>query len=513
VNGGGRWGRFTLRLMLAITFFVGTSAYAVNSAVAPDDEEGISETVAAPSAAAASNPTAGDVVEEGSRQRITSIYLSQTFLNEQLKTYVTSPSIRELKLELDPKERKILLRGLYQIPTDELRAVNLDPKLGAFRFQMTIKVKATRKGFVILVFPLNETYFYPASSPTPDRDRVIVPVQLLSLALASARGYFAALSGDFSSIDREEAKYKALLAANNKAIRDEKNPDARDAMENERDSLKLKLASVPIERKKMKLLSKKLGGAMGFTGEKDINLNEEFVSRRNAIIFKLNLQRFTPYLQGIDLGGIRIVHDSHDGEKGENYFSIDINARGGVAVGQAYGVKLPDDSDEGDGLVHAPAAMVRINQALFESKMVIEAQRKAVSEKVSELKMELKNDGLHVSGKYKMVIFKVPFDTIVDLDSEETPLDVFDITVRGIKVAGFNLDFLTSYILETMKERLDATLKGMCKFEYIGTQRKDHSQALRVTMDPKKLIPALPNLHVLNVDVRDREFLFKVGHQ
>jgi hypothetical protein len=471
------------------------------------------ETGAAAGGAPSVNPTAGAIVEEGSHQRITSIYLSQTFLNEQLRAYVTSPAIRDLKLELDPKDRKILLKGLYQVPVAELKAVNLDPKLGAFRFQMTIKAKATRKGYVILVFPLNETYFYPASSPTPERDKVYVPVQMLSLALASARGYFAALSGDFSSLDREEAKFKALLSATNKAIKVEKNADAREAMENERDSLKLKLAAIPIERKQMKILAKKLGGAMGFTGEKDINLNEEFTSRRNALIFKLNLQRFTPYLTGIDLGGIRIVHDSQDGENGENYFSVDINARGAVATGEIGAAKIPKETagDDDDGLVHAPAAMVRINQALFESQVVVDAQKKAVGDKVSDLRLELKNDGLHVSGKYKMLFFKIPFDTTVDLDSEETPIDVFDVTVRGIKVAGFNLDFLTSYILETLKTRLDETLKGMCKFEYIGTQRKDHSQALRVTMDPKKLIPALPNLHVLDVDVRDREFLFKVG--
>jgi hypothetical protein len=502
-----------LMLTSLLTFISPGSALADEAVSSPPDVNINANINGNVQTAASANPTAGAIVEEGSHQRITSIYLSQTFLNEQLRAYVTSPAIRDLKLELDPKERKILLKGVYQVPVEELKAVNLDPKLGAFRFQMAIKAKATRKGFVILVFPLNETYFYPASSKTPERDKVYVPVQLLSLALASARGYFAALSGDFSSLEREEAKLKALLSAANRAIRDEKNADAREVMENERDSLKLKLAAIPVERKQMKLLSKKLGGAMGFTGEKDINLNEEFTSRRNAIIFKLNLQRFTPYLTGIDLGGIRIVHDNHDGENGENYFSVDINARGTINSGKAADVKLPKESDDDDGLVHAPAAMVRINQALFESQIVADAQKKAVGDKVSDLRMELRDDGLHVSGKYKMLLFKIPFDTIVDLDSEETPLDVFDVTVRGIKVAGFNLDFLTSYILETMRTRLDETLKGMCKFEYIGTQRKDHSQALRVTMDPKKLIPALPNLHVLNVDVRDREFLFKVGKQ
>ncbi len=454
---------------------------------------------------------AGAVIEDGSHQRITSIYLSQTFLNDQLRAYVTSPNIRDLKLTLEPETRKILIRGTYQISVEEMKAMDLDPKLGAFRFQVALKAKATRKGYVIFVLPLNETYFFPVSSKTPDRDRVYVPVQLLSLALGSARGYIAALGGDFSGYDKEEAKLKAQIVAASKALRIEKSPETREELEIERDRLKLKLAAVPIEKRKTKIMAKKLGDAFGFTGEKDLNLNDELSSRRNAVILKLNLQRFTPYLTGTTLGGLRILHDSHDGENGENYLSVDINAQGVAGSKRVIEAKMPEDADDANGLVHAPDAIVRINEALFESKAVVDAQTKAVGEKVSDLKLELKNDGLHVSGKYKMLFVKVPFDTIVDLDSEETPLDVFDITVRGIKIAGLNMDFLTSYILSTLQSRLDEALKGMCTFESIESERKDHSQAIRVTMDPKKLLPALPGLHVLNVDVRDREFLFKVG--
>lgn len=462
--------------------------------------------------AAALDQAAGAVIDEAVHERVTSIYLSQTFLNEQLTEKIKTSFLKELKLELEPKEKKILLKGLLQIPVEELKAINLDPKVGAFRFQLTMKAKATREGYLILVFPLNETYLYPADAADVLRDRIIVPVQMLSLALASARGYFAALSGDFSSLDREQAKYKALIHDIKKAIETEKNPDALESLKNERDSLKLKLAAVPIEKKQMQILGKQLGGLMAFSGEKEINLNQEFQARRNAIILKLDLQRFTPYLKGVELGGVRIVHDTHDGLRGENYFSVDINARSSVHSGTLAKASLPEASDDAEGLEIAPSAMIRINQALFESEMVIAAQKKAMSSSLTDLKMDLKNDGLHVTGNFHKLFLTVPFDTVVDFDSTETDDDAFDITVRGIKIAGINLDFLTSYVLEAMEARLDQSLKGMCEFKYIG-EKKDHSKALRVTMDPKKLIPALPGLHIMAVDVRDREFLFKISHK
>jgi hypothetical protein len=34
---------------------------------------------------------------------------------------------------------------------------------------------------------------------------------------------------------------------------------------------------------------------------------------------------------------------------------------------------------------------------------------------------------------------------------------------------------------------------------------------LKVTVDPKALMPAFPNLHLVDVDVRDRNFLLKIG--
>jgi hypothetical protein len=53
-------------------------------------------------------------------------------------------------------------------------------------------------------------------------------------------------------------------------------------------------------------------------------------------------------------------------------------------------------------------------------------------------------------------------------------------------------------------------MKGICKFKYIG-EESDESRALQVSVDPKALVPAFPELHLVDVDVRDHEFLLKIG--
>lgn len=446
------------------------------------------------------------VVQGDPKNRVTSIYLSEHFINEQIQAHSKASSLlKDLKIELDPQNAQMFLRGTVQIPLDEMRALNLDPKLSAYKFQLTIKPEATKEGYLILDFPLNETFFYPAYSKHPARDRVIVPTQMLSLALASARGYFAALSGDFSEFDRRTAKLNSLIKALDHSIAVEKNSDALDEMKTERDSLKLKLAAIPLERKQMAGLSKEVATMMAFTGEKELNLNDEFAARKNALILKINIGKFVPYLDGVMLGGIRLVHDKKDGPQGENYFSVDINANLNVTPAD-----LQVTHHHGEGLKTPPAAMIRINEALFESDVVLKAEKKAMGSNLQDLKIEMKQDGLHVSGKYKKYFLSIPFDTIVDFDTAEDEKDAFDISVRDIEVAGIDLEFMTGFILEALKYRLDRSLHGICTFEYIGEQ-KDDSRALRVHIVPEKLIPALPGLHLMDVEVRDREFLLKVG--
>ena len=433
--------------------------------------------------------------------RVTSIYFSQDFINKQFQAHFKSETLQDLKVELDPTLEKILFRGVYQISKAETKVFNLDPTLRSFRFQVTVQPEATRKGYLVLHFPLNESFFYSIDSKNPQRDRVVIPVQLLSLALAYARGYLAALSGDFALFDRQREEINAALRMTNKSIASEPDPTKREILENERDSLRLKLAAIPIERKRFQYLAKDLGSILGFLGEKELNLNKELAAHHKSLIVKLNLAELTPYLTGMELGGIRILHDDHDGPHGENYFSVDINADiPGKVLPPVHGpIKRP-------GLKIPPSVVIRINQALFESQAVLDTENKVIGSKIKNLKFELKNEDLQASGKYRWFLFSIPFSTSIAV--KYLAEDQFTIAVSAIKIAGINAELLAGYILEIVKGRLDAALKGILQFDDLGKQ-KDQSRTLLVTVNPKKLIPALSSFHVIDVRLREKEFLLK----
>jgi hypothetical protein len=42
-------------------------------------------------------------------------------------------------------------------------------------------------------------------------------------------------------------------------------------------------------------------------------------------------------------------------------------------------------------------------------------------------------------------------------------------------------------------------------------KEEDQSRALQVTVNSAALVPAFPDLHVIDVDVRDQDFLLKIG--
>ncbi len=439
-------------------------------------------------------------------RKIASFYVSQDFINEQLQRHLKSEMIRELKVELEPDQDHIVFRGIAQVPIEELRAINLDPKLGRFRFQISAKLGVTRHGHLLIEFPLNETFFYPADSRHPAQERVIVPVQMLSIALASARGYLAALSGDFGGFDRRSEKLEALLKNVERAIGTEKNKEALDDLKIQRDSLRVQLASIPIERKQLQSVSKEIASVLGFTGENELRLDKDLAARKNAIVLKIKLSQLLPYLKGMELGGIRIVRNKKDGDA-QSYFVLDVNSD------QADNSPQPEvrkPSSRTPAKV-PPSLVVRLRQALFESQAMIDAEAQALSSKVKDLKLRFQEDGLHVSGRVHVFLFvSTSFETIVDFVSSKKKLDAFDIRVRDIKVAGIDFEFLSKMILETVKSRLEKSLQGICQFEYKG-ERRDGSQALRVTVDPKMLVPAFPDLHLIDVDVREGEFLLKVG--
>lgn len=442
-------------------------------------------------------------------RKIASFYISQDFINEQLHQHLKSEMIQELKVELEPDQDHIFFRGIAQVPIEELRAINLDPKMGRFRFQMSAKLAVTKHSHLLIEFPLNETFFYPADSKNPERDRVIVPVQMLSIALASARGYLAALSGDFGGFERRSQKLEALLKNVERSIATEKNKDALDDLKTQRDSLRVQLASIPIERKQLQSVSKEIASVLGFTGEKELRLDEDLAARKNAIVLKIKLSQLLPYLKGMELGGIRIVRNKNDIDA-PSYFVMDVNdANPDQADGQSPSAVRKPSNRPPEKV--SPSLVVRLKQALFESQAVVDAEKQGLGSKVKDLKLQFQEDGLHATGRVHVFLFvSTSFETVVDFVSSKKKLDAFDVRVRDIKVAGIDFAFLSKAILETVKSRLESSLHGICSFEYKG-ERKDGSQALRVTVDPKKLVPAFPDLHLIDVDVREGEFLLKVG--
>ena len=67
------------------------------------------------------------------------------------------------------------------------------------------------------------------------------------------------------------------------------------------------------------------------------------------------------------------------------------------------------------------------------------------------------------------LFFSVPFDTIVDFVT--TAPDVFEVRVREVEVAGMDFSFLTKFVLESMKKRLDQSIQGICTFDYVGEEK------------------------------------------
>ena len=450
--------------------------------------------------AAGTDTASGTIANES---RVVSVYASQDFLNEQIALHMKSAKlIKELKITLDPDKKTIYLRGTLQIPVEEMKAINLDPELGAYKFQFSVKPEASTKGHLVLRFPLQETYFYPANQKNIPANRVVVPVQMLSLALASIRGYLAGLSGDFSGFERRKEKYEALIKTLDHAIAQEKNVDAKEELINQRDAVRLQLEAVPIERKQLEIASKEVSHILSFTGEKELNLDDELKAKKNALVLKIRIDQLVPFLKDVDLGGFRIMHDKKDGN-GENYFAVDINSRTVDPQPPA----PPRAPSQRQPMKVAPSLIFRLNQAIFESEAIVQAEQDRVGDKIRNLKFNLMDDGLHFSGEFHKII-TIPFDTVIDFES--TGLDVFVVKVRDVEVAGIDLEFLSGFVLEAMKGRLENMLHGMCTFKYLG-ETSDGSRTLQVTVDPKKLVPSFPDLHLILVDVRDHEFLMKIG--
>jgi hypothetical protein len=434
--------------------------------------------------------------------RVASIFVSEQFINEQLAGHLAkSDLVRNLKIKLDPTSKKMFLRGDFRLPLDDIRAIGIERNLADFKFQLSILPKISPQKHLVLEFPISETYFYQANSKNPKRDRVVFPVQLLSLGLAATRGYLAALSGDFSSFDRKTAKLRALLKGVKQTLATETNPDAVDVLKSEKRSLELQIASTELERTNFTRTSKTLNSIFAFSGEKDFNLNNEIKAQGNVVMLKLKLSKLVPYLKDIELGDLRVGNNNPD-NSGENFLIFDIN----TLVTEAP-PKIVRTARRPIHYEVPPSLMIRLSQDLFTSKMMIEKEKAKLSSNIKDFKIRFKNGGIHISGKIKKYFMEVPFEGLVDFTS--TSPDVFEVRLRELEVMKLDLKFLTPLVLTAVKRRLKKALKGFCTYEYLGN--KDHTRVLKVIIEPKKLIPAYPDFHLVGVDVRDRNFMLKLG--
>ena len=436
--------------------------------------------------------------------RIASFFISQDMINQLLRENLKARLLQDVGITLDPPNNQIVARGLLKIPTEDMKAINIEKGLGDFRFQLAIRLKTTRHGHLIFIFPLDQTFFYPANSKDPQADRVVVPVQLLSIALASARGYLAVMSGDFSGFDRKTEALRQQLADIDRQLPATKDPDERDGLVNDRKSVEIQLQAIPLERKQGEKLAKQMSHILGFVGEKEINLNQELSVHRNALIVKIQMGQLAPYLEGIELGGVRLLKDERDGS-GENFLAVDLNAQ----LDGIYPVETTAHGPVRKTVQRPPDIVIRLNQALFESKAVVDAERQDMSEHIRHFAMDLREDGIHVDGDWhEPLLPPIPFHTIIDL--VWTGPNVFEIRVRQIEILHVDLKILTKIVLEATKNRLDKTLKGACTFEYVG-EEKDRSRAVRVNVRMSTLLPAFPKLALTGIVVKEKELLLKTG--
>ncbi len=442
-------------------------------------------------------------VSTDERGRVASIYISETFINEQLVTHFSnSDVIKDIKTAFDPKENKIFLQGRMQLPIDDYKAMGIDRSLLQFKFQVAIKPTLSLGEYLVLEFPLSETYFYQANSTNSKRDRVIIPVQLLSLGIASMRGYLAALSGDFRSFERKKAKLSALLTGIRKNLASEKNEDAKAVLMREKKSLELQLASSALERETFEQTAKTVTKLFGSTTESEFNLNNEIKAKDNSIMLRMKLKNLVPYLKNVELGDIKLGRNSKDG-LGESYFILHLYSL--MAKIPPVSMKVPYTSK--DKFKIPPALGIRLNQALLTTTMMAEAERDAMPEMIKDFNVTFKEDGIHVTGKVKKYLMSIPFDALVDFES--TKPDEFEVRIRALKVFMVDLKFLTPLALKAVQSRLKNALGTICTFKYVG--KKDKSRTLRVNIDSQKLIPAFPGLHLVDVNVRDGNFMLRIG--
>ncbi len=159
-----------------------------------------------------------------------------------------------------------------------------------------------------------------------------------------------------------------------------------------------------------------------------------------------------------------------------------------------------------DHLHDHPDVAIRIDQAALDLPAIADAVRDAVDGKIDRFRLEIKEDGFHVTGKYRIPILPdIGFHAVTSV--VWTGPNVFEIRVHKLTFLG-GLINATKTVLKAVASALRETLHDACTFQELGEQ-SDGSEALRVTVDGKGLMPSLPTLYLSGITTRDQVLVLK----
>jgi hypothetical protein len=450
--------------------------------------------------------------------RVASVYLSEDFINGQIRDHLKNRIVEELAVHFLPDSHEIQISGLLRIPDEDMRSMNLDPGQGDFRFESVVKPGVLNESLSLEFLP-HRNFFYPAKARNKEAAKIEVPVHMLSLALASTRGYLEALSGNFSSFDRRKKTLALQLAKLEKESGREKDPLAREQRKADREALELKIRSVDNDRRQLELLKEEMKFILDSAQEQNVKISDEIAAKDNTVYLRLSLAQLVPYLKNISLEGIRVLHDKKDG-CGQNYLAIDIRSR------LAGNVPAPFEIHPSNrpGMAVAPSVSLRLNQSVLESRDVKEAESAVEKAGVSGLKVELKNDGIHFSGKKSFLLMHPEFAAVLnfryhDVDEFDIELARPEINMGFGPVQIFNLvsfgglnrmvenkasDLAAAYIQGILQDRFGSACR-------IARVEEDNAAALRVHLDGEKLFPAGVDMHLVGLSISERELTLKMG--
>ncbi|MBI5200241.1 MAG: hypothetical protein HY925_01530 [Elusimicrobia bacterium] len=154
-----------------------------------------------------------------------------------------------------------------------------------------------------------------------------------------------------------------------------------------------------------------------------------------------------------------------------------------------------------------PDLALRIDQAALDLPAIADAVRDAVDGKIDRFRLEIKEDGFHVTGKYKVPILPdIGFHAVASL--VYTGPNVFEIRVHKLTLLGGLID-ATKLVLKAVEGALKGALQDVCTFKELGA-RPDGSQALQVTVDTKQLMPSpTTGLYLSGISTRDQVLILK----